>query len=261
MQEGPEAVLPEPEAQQILYPPAGQRGAGDGVHLMHGLGTSRFHSALDHPHRHPAAVVIDLLAGPLRQPAGIVHLAAQAGGLRMLEEAEAADGLEVVLQGDEAVQGGPQAIAAHRQDQGLDPPVLFHQIGHAVAFPAVNRGDVLRRGERVGQGRILRRLQRVEAARIPGVAEPAGPQVHQTRGDPLVEDAPHLGGVGVRVDHPGDAQNAALLVQQRVDLLIVLQGDRRARNEHRADQTDGQRDEQGAPHGFLSLRHGARPSA
>ena len=119
-QEGAEALRTQPVFQKIVDAVAGERGAGQAVDLMGGVGVVGVDRALDDRDDGLAAFIVDLLAGPQRLPAGVVDLAAQTGGLGMLVEAEALHGVQVVLEGDEAVQGRPQAIAAHRQQQGHD---------------------------------------------------------------------------------------------------------------------------------------------
>ncbi|PNG62661.1 hypothetical protein TI06_23215, partial [Vibrio vulnificus] len=87
-------------------------------------------------------------------PFRIVDLAAETGGLAMLVEAEAGDRIEVALERQEAVEGRPQTVAAHRQDQGVELAVGLHQVDRGIALAALDRGDVLGGGQRIRQRRV-----------------------------------------------------------------------------------------------------------
>jgi hypothetical protein len=81
-----------------------------------------------------------------------------------------------------------------------------------------------------------------------------------TRLDAAVEQILDLGRRKV-VAEAGDGQDAALLVEQAVLDLHRLQRNRRAGNEDRCHQADGQRHQQRACRGFFITGHGVLPSA
>ena len=56
----------------------------------------------------------------------------------MLVKAQAHHGFEVVFQRDKAVQRGPQTVAAHGQDDGLQRARVFHQVNDRIALAAAD---------------------------------------------------------------------------------------------------------------------------
>ena len=230
---------------------------------MGGLRAGRVDRTLDDLDVSLAAVVAeDLLARPQRLPAGVVHLAAQTRGLGVLVEAQAHHRVQIVLQGDEAVQRGPQPVAADRQDQGFQLLLrALDLIDHGAVLAPTDRGDVVLAGQGRRLGRILGRLQRVEGLGLAVLDEAAAVQVHQTRLDPLAEDALHFLRAGFRLDQAGDDEDVALLVEQAVGELHGLEHHGRAGHDHRAHQAHDEGHQQCPADGFLLFRHGAWPSA
>ena len=241
--------------QQVVDALAGQGGAGQAVDLVSGLGRLRIDAALDDLHGQLALLIEQGLAGPQRLPLRIVHLAAETGGLAVLVEAETDHGVEVALDRDEAVQGRPQAVAAHRQDQGFQRAILLHHVHGGEMLAALDRSDVLLRRQGLGQLGVLGRLERVEAGGILGIAEGAFIQVHHAGADALGEQRLHLFAGHARLTQAGDGQDAALLVQLAVLRLGRLERHGRAGDEHRADQAHQHRDGQGTDGRFL-VSHG-----
>src|SRR5690606_37497186 len=117
--EGTKAVLTQPEVQQVVDTIGGQSGAGQPVDFMRRLGAAGSRTALHYADGYIATFVEDLLSEPLATPPRIIHLATETGGLRMLIEAHALNRGQVALQRKEAMQSGPQTIAANRQHQGF----------------------------------------------------------------------------------------------------------------------------------------------
>ncbi|MCY1440063.1 hypothetical protein D9M71_563230 [compost metagenome] len=229
---------------------------------MNRLRTLRIDAALDDRDDRLALLVEQGLARPQRLPLRIVHLAAQTGGLGMLVEAEAGHGIEVALDRHEAVQGRPQAVAAHRQDQGFQLPVGgLHQIDGGKALATLDRGDVLLATERVGQLGILGCLERIEGRSIQLVGEPAGLQVDHARTDAAGEQLLDLLAGHFGLTQTGNGQDAALLVQLTVLDLGRLQRHGGAGDEHRAHQADHQRHHQGAGSRLFLTRHCVPASA
>jgi hypothetical protein len=115
--EGTEALLAEPELQQTINTVTGQRGASQCIDLMTGIRAGRIDTALDDLDDRLAGVVEQRFARPQALPFRIVDLTAETRGFCMLIETETDDGIEIRLDGEEAMQRGPQAVAADRQDQ------------------------------------------------------------------------------------------------------------------------------------------------
>ena len=222
---------------------------------MAGLGRLRVDAALDDLHGQLALLIEQGLAGPQRLPLRVVHLATEAGGLAVLVEAEAHDRVQVPFHGDKAVQGRPQAVAAHRQDQGVQRAVLLHQIDSGEMLAALDRGDVLLTRQGLGQLGVLGGLERVEAGGILSVAEGAVVQIDHAGLDALGKQCLHLFGRHARFTQAGNGQDAALLVQLAVLRLNGLERHGTTGNEHRADQAHQHRDGQGTDGRFL-VSHG-----
>src|SRR5690606_27790070 len=109
----------------------------------------------------------------------VIDFATETGGFTMLVEAETCNGIQVTLDGHEAIQRGPEAITAHRQDQRIQLATLFHDIDSAVSLKALDRGDIFGARKRLGKRRVLCSHQRIEGLRIKLIAELAGFQVDQ----------------------------------------------------------------------------------
>ena len=229
---------------------------------MRGVGVAGVHVALDDVDVRVASGVERLLARPERLPARVVHFTAKAGGFRLLVEAQTGDGLQVALQGDEAVERGPEAVAAHGQDDGFELPAFFHGVDGDVALAPVDGGDVLLGGEVARKGVILQRLDGVVGGGVLVVAEARFVQIDDARLNALLEQALHVGSRGVFGRFGGDAQDAALLVELAVDELRGFEAERRARHHERARQAHQKRHAQRVQHGFLvRVRHGEPSSA
>ena len=241
--------------QQVVHALAGQRGTSQAIDLVRGLGRLRIDTALDDFHGQQPLLVEQGLAGPQRLPLRIVHLTTQTRGLTVLVEAEADYGIEVALDGNKAVQGRPQTVAAHRQDQGVELAVGFHHIHGGKPLAALDRSDVLRPGEGIGQRWILGRLKRVEAGGVLGFTECAGLQVNHAGLDAFGIQRLDRCGRHIPLAQTGNRQNAALLVQLAVFHLGRFQRHSCAGDEHRADQAHQYRHSQGADGRFL-LSHG-----
>ncbi len=124
LQVGTKAVFAYPELKQVADTLAGQRCTGKTVHLVFGIGGVTFHGTLDDLDFHLTLVAVELLAFPQRFPLGVVHFTAETRGFAMLVETQPRHGVGVRLQGQETIQGGPQAITVNRQDDAAQVAVV-----------------------------------------------------------------------------------------------------------------------------------------
>src|SRR5690606_40590006 len=104
--------------------------------LMICLGALRIYVALDDLYGQLVVVVEQLLARPQTTPFRIIDFATETGGFAMLVEAKAGDGIQVTLDGHEAVQRGPQTITPHRHDQRVQPAVFVRYTNRALPLTA-----------------------------------------------------------------------------------------------------------------------------
>src|SRR5690554_8210980 len=123
-----------------------------------GIGTGLYQADGD-----VAILVVDLLAGPLPAPARVVHLTTQTGGFGVLVEAKALHRGQVARQCKEAMQSGPQTVAANRKYHGFHVTTgVLHDVDHAELLKALDRGYIIGAGQHTTGARLPGSRSRIE---------------------------------------------------------------------------------------------------
>src|SRR5690554_2564217 len=153
-----EAFGSHPVFQQVGNATTGQGSTSQAIHLVLGIGIVLAHRAFDQMNLGRAALfqVIDFLTRPLSFPVGVIHFSTQAGCFSMLVETQADDRIGIPLQCNEAIQGRPESVTTHRQDDPIELTVLFNGINSGITFTTLDALKILTTGKSFGKLRVFR---------------------------------------------------------------------------------------------------------